>query len=72
MATKKRLKMGTPLDIKHTLNRVSNMVLNGEIEPKVASAIIYACNAALSTIRIDEQEQRLADLEQLVSERMAP
>lgn len=66
MADKRRFKMGTTQDIKRTLNRVSNMVLNGEIAAKDANAIIYACNAALASIRIDEQEKRLDELEQIV------
>lgn len=66
MAEKKRFKMGTPRDIKRTLNRVSNMVLNGLIDSKDANAIIYACNTTLSTIRIDEQEKRLDELEKVI------
>ena len=66
MAERKRVKMGTPRDIKRTLNRVSNMVLNGQIDSKDANAIIYACNTTLSTIRIDEQEKRLDELEKVI------
>lgn len=68
MAERKRFKMGTPRDIKRTLNRVSNMVLNGQIDSKDANAIIYACNTTLSTIRIDEQEKRLDELEKSVKD----
>lgn len=68
MAERKRFKMGTPRDIKRTLNRVSNMVLNGQIDSKDANAIIYACNTTLSTIRIDEQEKRLDELERSVKD----
>ena len=70
MADKKRFKMGTPADVKRTLNRISNMVLNGELEAKDANAIIYACNVTLGVIRVDEQEKRLSELEQLVNERV--
>ena len=71
MADKKRFKMANPpADIKRTLNRVSNMLLNGEIESKDANAIIYACNVTLGVIRVDEQEKRLSELEQLVNERV--
>ena len=66
MAERKRFKMGTSRDIKRTLNRVSNMVQNGQIDSKDASAIIYACNTTLSTIRIDEQEKRLDELEKVI------
>ena len=63
MAEKKRFKMGTPREVRRTLNRVSNMVLNGQIDSKDANAIIYACNATLSAIRIDEQERRIDEME---------
>lgn len=45
------------------MTRVSNMVLNGEITPQQANALIYAGNAVLSSIRADEQERRLTELE---------
>lgn len=63
-----RLRMNTPTEVKRTLARVSNMVLNKEIEPKAANVIIYACNAILSTIRIDEQERRIDELEKLIED----
>ena len=62
----KRLKMNTPLDVKRTINRISNMVLNEQLDPKRANAILYACNTVLSSIRVDEQEKRLDELERLV------
>lgn len=65
---RKRLKMASARDIKRTMARVSNMILNGELEPKAANAIIYACNTTLSSIRIDEQEARLDELEQIINE----
>lgn len=64
----KRLKMSSPAEIKRTINRISNMVLNEQLDPKRANAILYACNTALSSIRIDEQEKRLDELEKLVSD----
>lgn len=63
---RKRLKMASAREIKRTMNRVSNMVLNGELEPKAANAIIYACNTTLGSIRIDEQEARLDELEAML------
>ena len=63
-----RLRMNTPTEVKRTLARVSNMVLNGEIEPLDANVIIYACYAIFSTIRIDEQERRIDELEKLIED----
>lgn len=68
MASKKRLKLSTPMDVRRALSRVSNMVMNGEIESKDANAIIYACNSVLQAIRADEQERRLEELERMMRE----
>ena len=64
----KRLKLSTPTEVRKALNRVANMILNGQIDPKSANAIIYACNVVLGAIRIDEQEKRLDELEKLINE----
>jgi len=44
------------------------MLLNGEVDPKTANAILYACNVCLGAIRTDEQEKKLDELEKLVME----
>ena len=41
---KKHLKMGTSTEVRRTVNRIANMLLNGNIDPKTANAILYACN----------------------------
>lgn len=64
----KRLKMSTPREIRRTINRISNMLLNGELDPKTANAILYGCNVCLGAIRTDEQQTRLDELEQMVKE----
>ena len=69
MARRKSLKLSTPNEVRKALSRVAIMVLNDELDPKQANCIMYACNAILSSIRTDEQERKLADLEQLISER---
>ena len=48
-----RLKLTTATEVRRALTRVSNMVLNGEHDPKRAKAIILASNAILSSIRTD-------------------
>lgn len=60
MADKKkiRLKLNTPMEVRKTLVRVTNMVANGQMDSKSANSIIAACNAVLSVIRTDEQERR--------------
>lgn len=41
---KKRLKMGTSREVRRAVNRINNMVLNGEIDTKTANALLYGCN----------------------------
>lgn len=63
-----RLKLTTATEVRRALTRVSNMVLNRELDPKRANAIILACNAILSSIRTDEQGKKMAELEELLAE----
>ena len=63
-----RLKLTTATEVRRALTRVSNMVLNGELDPKRANAIILACNAILSSIRTDEQGKKMAEFEELLAE----
>mgnify|MGYP000951094544 FL=1 len=63
-----RLKLTTATEVRRALTRESNMVLNGELDPKRANAIILACNAILSSIRTDEQGKKMAELEELLAE----
>ena len=67
--TKKRLKMTTSRDVRRTVNRIANMILNGELSSKDANAILYACNVTLGAIRVDEQQAKLDELEKMVEER---
>ena len=60
---KKRLKMSTSREVRQAVNRIANMLLNKEIDPKTANAILYAANVTLGAIRVDEIEQRIDELE---------
>ena len=66
MNRRKQLKLSTPQDTRRSIARIANMVLNGELDPKCANTILYACNAVLAAIRVDEQQTKLEALEQLV------
>lgn len=70
MAEKRRknIKLSTPQEVRKTLSRIGNMVLNGEIDSKTANSITLICNAVLSGIRIDEQQKKIEELERLFSE----
>lgn len=65
---RKRLKMSTSREVRRTINRINNMLLNGDIDAKTANALIYGCNAALGAIRVDEQQAKIDELERLVKE----
>lgn len=65
---KKRLKMGTSTEVRRTVNRITNMLLNGEIDAKTANALLYGCNVCLGAIRIDDQQAQLNELERMVKE----
>ena len=68
MTRRKSIKLSTARDTRRAITRIANMVLNGEIDPKSANTILYACNAVLGAIRVDEQQQKLDELERLVLE----
>lgn len=63
-----RLKLTSATEIRRALTRVSNMVLNGELDPKRANTIILACNAILSSIRTDDQAKKMAELEEMLAD----
>lgn len=66
----RRLNLKNPQEVRRTLNRVANMALNGEIDTKVANTIILACNAVLSSIRTDEQQKKIDELENILKEKI--
>ena len=68
MPGKKRLKLSTPQDIRKSANRIANMLLNGELGAKAGHAILYSCKICLDSIRVDEQQTKLDELERLVEE----
>ena len=65
---KMRLKLTSATEVRRALTRVSNMVLNGELDPKKANTIILACNAILQSLRVDDQAKKMAELEILLEE----
>lgn len=48
---KKRLKLANPREVRRSLNRIANMLLNHEIDQKSANAIAYICNVLLGTFK---------------------
>lgn len=69
MSRRKSLKLSTPQEIRRAISRIANMVLNDEIDPTTAKALIYACNSALSAVRTDEYRRKVEELEAILIER---
>lgn len=68
MPRRKTLKLSTPADIRRSIGRISNMILNGEIDAKRGNSLIYACNSVLNVIKVSEMQTKLDELEALVME----
>lgn len=68
MPRRKTLKLSTPADIRKAISRIANMVLNGEVDPITAKALLYACNSALTAVRTDEYRRKVEELEALLME----
>ncbi len=68
MPRRKTLKLSTPADIRRSIGRISNMILNGEVNPKQGNALLYACNSALNVIKASELQTKLDELEALLME----
>ena len=68
MPRRKTLKLSTPEEIRRSISRVANMILNKEIGPLTAKAMIYACNSALTAVRTDEYKRKVEELEALLME----
>lgn len=64
-----RLKTKTATEVRRTLTRVMNMVANGQMDNKTANTIILGCNAVLSSIRTDDQQKKIDELERILNER---
>ena len=65
---RKRLKMTTARETRKAVNRIANMLLNGEIDAKTANAILYAANVTLGAIHTDEQQAKIDELEQALGD----
>lgn len=72
MSTEKKkisFRLNSPKNIRSTLAKVTNMIANDEIDVKKANAIIYSCNSILNSIRTDELEKQVQELEELVNDK---
>lgn len=50
------------------MNKINNMLLNGEVDAKTANALLYGCNVCLGAIRVDDQQAKINELERMIKE----
>lgn len=67
MPRRKTLKLSTPADIRRSITRIGNMILNGDITHKQGTALIYACNSALNVIKVSKLQSKVDELESLLA-----
>lgn len=60
------IRMKTASDVRRALQSVGNKVLAGTISTQQANSFVYVCNAILVSIRTDEQEKKITELEQML------
>ena len=65
---KRPLKLSTPREVRQALTKTVNEVRSGQLTPQQGNAIITGCNVVLSSIRADEQEKKIAELEILLKD----
>ena len=54
-AKKKKLRWNTATQVRRSLARVNNMVLNGEITAREANAIFYSANLVLKALELENK-----------------
>ena len=62
------LKLSTPKEVRQAITKTVNEIRSGQLTPQQGNAIITGCNAVLSSIRVDEQEKKIAELENLLKD----
>lgn len=66
--SKIRLRFTDNREIRRSLNRVANMVVNNELDPQRASAIATLCNTMLKAEKQLEIEKQMEELLDIVDE----
>ncbi len=63
-----RLKFTDIKSIKLSLNRVANLVANGELDPQRGSCIATLCNTLLKASKQEEIEKEIENLKDILEE----
>lgn len=56
---RKKLRWNTPTEVRRSLAKINNMVLNGEITAKEANSIFYSANLVLKALDLELQFKSL-------------
>ena len=65
---KMKLKTSTAKEVRVTLSKLVNLVANGDMDVKTANSIAYLTSYILQSIRVDEQEQEIKELQEAIEE----
>lgn len=63
-----RLKFTDLKSIKLSLNRVANLVANGELDPQRGSCIATLCNTLLKANKQEEIEKQIEELQEIIED----
>lgn len=63
-----RLKFTDIKSIKLSLNRVANLVANGELDPQRGSCIATLCNTLLKASKQEEIEKEIEELQEIIED----
>ncbi len=67
---KNNVRINNPDGVRRLLQRVINSLLNDEISENKARAIGYLCNIMLKAFEVGELEERLTELEEMLSDKV--
>lgn len=68
-AKRVNLRLNTPKNVRLSLSRIADGVVNGEIDLKTANTLTLICNAILNSIRLDDQEKKIDELARLLEDK---
>ena len=61
--SKRPLHLSSPKEVRAALTKIVNELRTNSLTPAQGNAMICGCNAILQSIRMDEQERRMAEIE---------
>mgnify|MGYP000861107049 FL=1 len=67
---KNNVRINNPDGVRRLLQRVINSLLNDEISENKARVIGYLCNIMLKAFEVGELEERLTELEEMLSDKV--